>query len=289
MALPDDVREAFDAWESARGLLLLRRGLGDTVAGWFDTARPALLRERLGRPVRALPGRGESAVYAAGGRTFVVKRCRHGGLLRPLTGDRFLRGGRFVEEVALTLRMARAGIATPAVVALALTRRWHGLLLAHLVTEEIPDARDLWNFVTAPENGPESRAGRARRREAIRAAGRVVRAFHDAGFYHADLNLRNLLAREGDPARALIIDVAGSRQRAAPLAEAERIDNLARLNRSLDKLCHTSGAAVPRADLLRFLSAYHRAGADAGATTPPLRHLAAAAAAGYTRLRRLLW
>jgi aminoglycoside phosphotransferase (APT) family kinase protein len=81
-----------------------------------------------------------------------------------------------------------------------------------------------------------------------------VRALHDAGVEHADLNLKNLLVRPGPPVEAFVIDLDKSR-RGGPLSRAAAVRNLERLLRSAEKL-GLLGSALSRADLARFVRAY---------------------------------
>jgi aminoglycoside phosphotransferase (APT) family kinase protein len=64
------------------------------------------------------------------------------------------------------------------------------------------------------------------------AAGRAVRAFHDAGGHHADLHLKNLLVQPGE--RVLVIDLDRAKVGDPPPA-ARRMRELMRLYRSLIK------------------------------------------------------
>jgi hypothetical protein len=128
-----------------------------------------------------------------------------------------------------------------------------------------------------------------------------VRALHDAGIEHADLNLRNILlveervfgrapgasAAESAAAefRALVIDLDRARARAGPLDERRRRANLLRLYRSAAKLSALDGWRLSRADALRFGRAYF--GEDRVALRRAAR--AVAAYAPWLRARRLLW
>jgi hypothetical protein len=78
---------------------------------------------------------------------------------------------------------------------------------------------------------------------------------HDAGFFHADLNLTNLVL-EGGPAggRAYVVDLDRGRFR-RPLGTARRFRNLARLLRSSEKWLGRGVRLAPREELA-FLRRY---------------------------------
>jgi hypothetical protein len=84
---------------------------------------------------------------------------------------------------------------------------------------------------------------------------------HDRGVSHRDLKAPNIMLQGAttDPARAtpVLIDLVGVRAGAHEVPFARRARELARLNASFLALAH-----VTRAERLRFLRAYLRAGAS---------------------------
>ncbi|RIK89345.1 MAG: hypothetical protein DCC71_26035 [Proteobacteria bacterium] len=89
---------------------------------------------------------------------------------------------------------------------------------------------------------------------ALAAAARAVRRFHDAGGWHPDLHVKNLLVREvGQRCEALVIDLDGARVVPA-VAAGERMAQLMRLYRSLRK--RGLLAAVGDAGADRFFREY---------------------------------
>jgi hypothetical protein len=114
-----------------------------------------------------------------------------------------------------------------------------------MLAREVPGAADVLSFVVA---APPP----ARRRAVLAAAGRAVRALHDAGFEHPDIHLKNLLvAPDG---RVLVVDLDGVR-RHAELPRATRLAGLFRFDRFAAKQA-ARGLAVSRTDRLRVLKAY---------------------------------
>ncbi|MCU0725160.1 MAG: phosphotransferase [Planctomycetes bacterium] len=185
-----------------------------------------------GRPMRvALPD----------GTAGVLRRYRHGGLFRGLTGRRFLGPPRPLRELLATARAETSGAAVPRV--LAAWFRPAGPLLheGFLLTREVTGATDLGAWLRAGHPaGP-----------ALRAAGRQARRLHEAGVWHADLHAKNVLLAAGD---AIIIDLDRARV-LDPVPRDMRMANLLRFDRSLVKLARR-GPAVRFGDRLRFFKAY---------------------------------
>lgn len=136
---------------------------------------------------RELRGRGIAwAVPLPDGPTVVIRRSRHGGLLAPLTGERFLGSTRAPRELEVSLRLTRAGVPTPRLVAYAVYPAGPLLSRADVATEEIPRARDLGESLAA---GPRFSA----KRLMIDATARLIVVLGRAGARHPDLNLKNVL------------------------------------------------------------------------------------------------
>ena len=178
---------------------------------------------------RELAGRAPAYAVPLGDRLrVVVRHSRHGGLLAPITGDRFLAPTRAPHELRTALRLRAAGVPTPDVVATVVYAAGPLLRTADVASEEVTGARDLSVALAAPDE-----AGRA---AAIEATVALLRHLDAAGARHPDLNLKNVLVAEGaDGERAaLVIDVDRVRFAAAGDATA-RAANVRRLARSLTK------------------------------------------------------
>ena len=89
------------------------------------------------------------------------------------------------------------------------------------------------------------------------AAGRCIRRFHDKGVVHADLNARNILV--DDAGEIYLIDF--DRARIRPGEEAAFARNIARLQRSLEKLRGEAEAEVLDTGWRLLLEAYRGGGA----------------------------
>lgn len=259
--------EGFEGLERAGWRISVRSDLASAVAtaAGGDPERLAAAGEARyegrGRPVR---------VVLPDGTAGVLRRYRHGGLLRGLTGTLFAGRSRPLAELAATERARRAGVNVPEVLA-----AWHRPVLGFLhrgflLTREVPGARDLVAVFGAGE-----RAGAA-----LRTLGAEVRRMHEAGVLHADLHVKNVLVDGGG--RVTILDFDRARV-AKSWPPAARIANLLRFDRSLVKLGRR-GVAVARTDRLRFFAGYWPEGLPPGERADVVRRCRAS-----LRRHRLGW
>jgi hypothetical protein len=251
--------DGYDTLRSEGRVWLIRPGLKAALA-----ASPAAALLEGDPPPPGLPGtgRGGAMPLVLAGRACYAKRGVHGGLARHLLGGLFWRDRRARLAVEAAGRLRTAGVSTPDVLA-AGCRPVFGPLAAYvLVTEAIPGGVSLQAFLGGQ---PLPR----RRRLLAREAGRCVRALHDAGFVHADLNLANLVAAHGGEgggsrgerggpggSAVHVIDLEGGRFRARVGFGARRA-NLRRLLRSYEKWI-APVSPLDRRDALAFLRAYCR-------------------------------
>ena len=204
---------------------------------------------------RALKGRGTLYLIPGPGEgRWVVRRLLHGGLLAPLTGERFLRTGlpRPFNELDLSERLRERQIPTPRVTA-AVVYNAGIVYRGEVARDEITGARDLGDLLFGSE-APE-----LARLQALAAAGRLLRSLHEAGLIHPDLNLKNILigADERSP-RAYILDLEKCRI-VASVSTSKRRRMLARFRRSARQLERRSGRAVAIAEWEAFSAAYEEA------------------------------
>lgn len=179
---------------------------------------------------RALQGRGTAYAIAlpSSGARVVVRRNRHGGLFAPLTGSLFLPPSRAPHELAVSLRLADAGVRTPEVLMYGL-ERMHGVFChADVVTREVADSRDLSTYMQTGVAEPD-------RAVAWHAARELVATLNAIGARHHDLNVKNiLLSPSGDTLVAWVLDVDRV-VFGVPGSEAVRRGNGRRLLRSAIK------------------------------------------------------
>jgi len=206
---------------------------------------PAGLWNKIAQPNR-LMGRGEVLLVKEKGGEFAVRKYRHGGLLRRLTGDCFFFGARPFQEVAVTEAVRSTGVPTLEVQTAIMERGWGGWYRGYLITRYQPSATDLISYLDK-----ESKS--KKRQEVIVKAAQAVQKIHARGVYHADLHLKNFLVDE-KTRRVLLIDF--DKSRVFPrLKPSRRMKNLKRLDRSAEKL-KKFGLTLTKGDKEIFCRAY---------------------------------
>jgi 3-deoxy-D-manno-octulosonic acid kinase len=193
--------------------------------------------------VYLIPGPGPSR--------WVVRRLTHGGLLAPLTRDRFLRGGtpRPFNELYLGLKLQDRGIATPGISA-AVVYPSGPIYRGEVARDEITDALDLAACLFGETFNARQRL------QALAASGRLLSSLHRAGVVHPDLNLRNVLIKWSDEAaRAYILDL--EKCRIVPqVSRRRRKGMLQRFRRSARKFAKRTGKQISSVEWERFDAAY---------------------------------
>jgi len=176
---------------------------------------------------------------AAAGRTSVKRLCtpsgnlllrqyRRGGLLAGLNKSSYLTASRPVREIIVSCEAAARGLPVPRAAG-AIIYSKHPFRQALLATQEITGARDLHEYAIKSTGGNI-------RQPVIEALARAVRKMHDAGLFHADLQLKNILVRQtSENVEIFFIDLDKSVIRDS-LPERLRSANLRRLNRSAVKI-----------------------------------------------------
>ncbi len=242
-ALRSALGEAFDFEVGPRGGLAVRRSARRALqsTGFALDSDGATVDSELG-------GRNRLAALNAGGEQFLVRRFTHGGLLRWLTGRRFLDPERPFVEALLSEQLRQRGISTPEVIAARAVRAAAGAWRLDLVTRRIAHGRDLALEI-------EQCAERRERARLFEHLGAWLLRLHACGFLHADLHLKNVLvtrASDGVP-QLWLIDLDRSALR-SELSERERVPNLARLARYAWRRRQELG--LRRQDFARGLRSY---------------------------------
>jgi len=196
-----------------------RRFVGEASAAWMDPRRPDA------RPVGE--GGRQAAWFVDGGHgPAVLRHYRRGGLRARLGREAYLWLGearvRALAEVRVLAHLRDAGLRVPEPLAAAYWRSELAYRNAILVAR-IPDARALAAHLDQADPGTVAAA---------------IRAMHDAGVWHADLNAYNILFDAQD--RVWLIDF--DRARLGGVSPAQRRKNLLRLRRSLVKVAGARGA-----------------------------------------------
>ena len=180
----------------------------------------------------------------------VLRQYSHGGLLRAITGKFYFFGARSFRELALTEEIRSCGILTIPPIGAIHHRFFYLFYQAYFLSLEVPQAIDLIQYFNDLGAHP-SRENLSFKRKTIRSAGLLIRQFHQAGFFHSDLQLKNILVA-GD--QLLLIDFDRS-YRKSNLSIGKRMKNLFRLNRSVEKW-RRLGVPITWTDRWRFFLAY---------------------------------
>jgi len=198
------------------------------LSSWFDRVAP-----ESGDPEQtACGGRAPVLFFTDNGDEFVLKHYCRGGWLGRFVRDRYCYTGdasvRSFREWRLLAELQRLGLPAPVPHA-ARYCRYGWCYSADLITVRLP-GRPLSQLLMQA----------CLPAERWRAIGAVLRRFHDAGIYHADLNAHNILL--GDNVRAIFL-VDFDKARIIARANIGRFaGNLKRLQRSLVKLRAQSAA-----------------------------------------------
>ena len=180
----------------------------------------------------------------------VLRQYLHGGLLRAIARNLYFFGARSFQELALTEEIRSCGIPTIHPIGAIHHRIFYPFYQAYLLSLEVPQALDLTQYLNDLGAHP-SGENLSLKRKTIRSAGLLIRKFHQAGFFHSDLQLKNILVARD---QLLLIDFDRSYRR-SNLSNHERVKNLLRLNRSVEKW-RRLGLLITWTDRWRFFLAY---------------------------------
>jgi 3-deoxy-D-manno-octulosonic acid kinase len=191
-------------------------------------------------------GRGAAWFVGAAADQWVLRHYRRGGFIAFLCQDRYVWTGepnvRAFAEWRLLAHLSQSGLPVPRPIA-AWYRRTAYSYRCDLITQRVADAQPLSALLLSAALAQSS----------WRAIGVAIARLHRAGVDHADLNAHNILL--DSQAAISVIDFDRGRLR-APGAWSRA--NLARLRRSLEKIC----ASLPPDRFARpawdsFLAGYH--------------------------------
>ena len=202
-------------------------------------------------------GRGALKVIALPGgvdERVVVRHFQRGGKIQKFIADLYFGASRPLKELWIGFRAKEKGIPIAEIVAACHTKVFWKFHRGDLVTREIKGGKDLATYLN--ELGrPLGKEEILEKRKVIHVVGKLVRTMHDAGIFHGDLNLKNIILQTTDPQiKSYLLDFDKSFLR-AHLKENLKTRNLLRLNRSAEKF-KNQGLPITRTDTLRFLLAY---------------------------------
>jgi hypothetical protein len=171
-------------------------------------------------------------------RRMVIRHYSHGGALRKITGDRFIGPNRFINEIDVTMKAINAWVNVPTPLGV-VYRKSLGFHNGDHLSLEIPSAisvmeraldRDSGDTITITKDGGIPKSARYLADTMLEIA-ELVRGLHDAGIYHADLHIKNIL---DTPFGYYMIDFDGAKHYET-LDTGLRMDNLFRMLRSVEK------------------------------------------------------
>lgn len=137
-------------------------------------------------------GRAEMQAIDTPSGTVLIRRCLRGGKFGPLLRDRYFVINRPRQELDVHCEAYRRGVHTVLPVA-AIWKRTGAVVRGSIATRKV-DAEDLLALCGGSGRPAE---------DDLAACGRAIQSMHAAGVIHADLQLKNVLSRDGE---AWIID-----------------------------------------------------------------------------------
>ncbi len=171
-------------------------------------------------------------IESLGNEGFVVREYWHGGLFGKVLKDLFWDASRPLRELSICEAARRGHINTTEIIAIIKNGIVGVLYKFQLVTREITNSVDLMELLLSPEKNQLDK----KKREIINKLAMAVKEMHDAGIYHADLHLKNILVQSdgGEGVNVYIIDLDKSKQY-EKISFQRRMKNIMRLDRSLEK------------------------------------------------------
>lgn len=184
-----------------------------------DTIAAALL-ERKGCVPADKEGRGSVLRFPCGDGWGILRPYLRGGVMQHVLKDAFILANRPRRELAVHAYLYAQGIAVPEPLGACWERS--GLLIRGAIATREIKAENLLELA-ARAHGDIN--------ETLRSAGELIRQMHDKGVFHADLQVRNILATQDG---VFLIDFDNARITNA-ISPVHRARNLLRLKRSIEK------------------------------------------------------
>lgn len=169
-------------------------------------------------------GRGVTWFFKLYDNEYVLRHYRRGGLIGKILEDGYcytgLKKTRAYQEFVVTQKLYELGLPVPRPIAGQVIK--HGFYYqADLITTKIAGARDLVKVLSEGELAASTYV----------AIGRMVRDFHNAGLWHADLNIHNIILDNEEKLWLIDFDRCQFKKPVENFAK----DNLSRLKRSFLK------------------------------------------------------
>ncbi|TDO98889.1 3-deoxy-D-manno-octulosonic acid kinase [Marinomonas balearica] len=192
----------------------------NATQSWFDPN----YWKRTKRLIKTASGRGEVWFVDTPVGSAVLRKYRRGGLIAKFNKYYFafctLALTRPFKELKLLEYMATQGLNVPKPIG-GLCRKSGLFYEAWLLTETIPNAHDLYNWIL---DGKHAQLD-------WQAIGREIKRLHDSNVFHSDLNCHNIMIDTSGNVWIIDFDKCKQRDMSPPL----RDNNLNRLKRSFEK------------------------------------------------------
>ncbi|MEP6780387.1 MAG: lipopolysaccharide kinase InaA family protein [Gemmatimonadaceae bacterium] len=196
--------------------------------------------------------RGRAPVYVANLPTtpsvdIAVRHAWHGGMLAPITSDRYLRPTRAPRELLNSWHLRALKIPTPEFLAFALYKAGPFSVRVDVATRYVPNSFDFSVVLKGVAPSID-------RHEAIDAVEKLLVQLAAHGFTHPDLNVKNiLLYRENQKLIAAMLDVDVVQSRPEVTPATTMLANVSRLARSMRKAQRQFGIAIKEGELSGFV------------------------------------
>lgn len=165
-------------------------------------------------------GRGTLQRFPYDAGTAVLRRYRRGGFIRHFLKETYLFVNRPLRELEVHRAAYDAGLSVPMPLGVSWDRR--GPLFRGAIASAELDAVHLLDFLKQPGANLD---------ETLDSCGAAIRRMHEAGIVHADLQIRNILLKNG---QAYLIDFDNARRKRI-VSSRGRDKNLDRLRRSFER------------------------------------------------------
>ncbi len=184
----------------------------------------------------------------------VIRKYLRGGFIRFLNHDVFWGLKRPLRELLITVEAFAKGIPTLEVLSAISIKTRGPFYRGYLITKELSSFTDLASYLTALASSSSKEMFFKKKDGILKSVAETVNLMHDRGFYHGDLNLKNILIDNLNPEKICIIDWDKSRSKER-LTRSEKSANVRRFCRSMAKLSRY-GLPLTEKDLMIFLETY---------------------------------
>lgn len=197
-------------------------------------------------------GRQPVVVGIIDNRKTVVKRLFHGGILSPLTRDRFLSVTRLINAYKVSGFLRNNGVLTPETIFVT-WRRSGPFYRCEMGVDYLDNSLDASDYLFSRTSKPTPE----RVSSVARGIGELVARMHRLEFLHPDLNLMNFLVENNQNIHIIDLDKASVPDK--PLSSGQKQANISRLIRSVRKQGQSASSNQVDTITELVLSAYHGA------------------------------